>query len=258
MNSEQGFRDYINYAEDDRWAKLYSEYQGRYRDQPRYSDLESARLVVRALHEMALGRPARILDIGCSTGNFLRVLSSAVPNAELVGGDLMENAIQECRADAALSGIDFEVMDIFDLPPGGFDTVVANAVTYFFEPDEYCRAITALGNALRPGGFLVSFEFVFPDDREQRIVEVSEGHPMGLKFWLRSEAKVRAALSEAGFTWFDVLPFNVPVDLPIGMVDGPDPELRTRTVINPDTGFREQFRGDLYQPWVHLLARKAL
>lgn len=256
MSSDKSFRDYIDYAADELWQRQYSEYQTRYREQPRFSDLESARLVVRALHEMSLGRPARILDIGCSTGNFLRVLKAAVPNADLVGGDLMESAIQECRADDDLSGIDFAVMDIFDLPQGEFDVIVANAVTYLFESDEYAMALKALAGALRPGGYLVAFEFVFPDDREQRVVEVSEGHPMGLKFWLRSGPSVREAIQKAGFQWWDILPFNVPVDLPMGEVDGLDPELRTRTVRNPNTGFREQFRGDLYQPWVHVLARK--
>jgi len=214
--------------------------------------------VVRALHEMALGRPAQILDIGCSTGNFLRLLKNMVPSANLTGGDLMDGAIEECRSDLALAGMDFAVMDIFDLPVGEYDVVVANAVAVYFELDEYILALESIAKALRPGGYLVSFDWIFSDDREKRVVEVSEGHPMGLKFWLRGGPSVRHAIQAAGFEWCDILPFNVPVDLPIGEVSGLDPELRTKTVVNPLTGFREQFRGDLYQPWAHVLARKKI
>lgn len=250
------FRDYRDYATDQQWAALYSDYQQRYRHEPRFSDLESAKLVSRALHQMGLNRPARVLDIGCSTGNFLRILKRDIEEIELFGGDLMESAIAECAADASLSDIQFEIMDILSLPRQQYDVIVANAVTYFFEQDEYRRALAQMAAALVPGGYLISFEFVYPDEREQRVVEISEGHPMGLKFWLRSRDTVVSALQQAGFTWFDFIPFNVPVDLPVGEVDGPDPHLRTRTVRNPLTGFREQYRGDLYQPWVHIFARR--
>lgn len=252
------FRDYRRYVTDDDWARTYSVYQRRYIDEPRESDKKSARLVLSALRSMQpLPRAPRILDIGCSTGNFLLHLKRLLPSAVLVGGDLMVPMIDECRSAPALEGIQFDVMDVFDLPTSlSFDVVVANAVNVYFEPDEYVRALRSIAGALCSGGAFVAYEWVFPGDREQRIVEKSQGHPEGLKFWFRSEQFVRRAFHEAGFQEIEILPFDIPIDLPQPVPNGTDSDLVTYTVRDPVTNRRLMFRGALYQPWSHISARK--
>lgn len=257
--NEPGFRDYRRYVTDEAWARQYSDYQKRYAVEPRESDKKSARLVLSALLEMRRCKP-RILDIGCSTGNFLAHLRAACDAAEitveLVGGDLMVPAIEECQRNPALAGIQFEVMDVFDLPPiRPFDVIVANAINVYFEPDEYLRALHSIADALAPGGTFIAYEWVFPGDRQQRVIEKSLGHPEGLKFWLRSETFVLDAFSHAGFKGAEVLPFDIPIDLPKPEPNGTDADLMTYTVRDAVTGRRLMYRGALYQPWAHIQAR---
>lgn len=254
---EQGFRDYRDYVADRKWAKDYSEYQQRYAVNPRESDKKSARLLLQALLASATRVEApRILDIGCSTGNFLRHLRRVMPSAYLVGGDLMELVVDQCRQAPDLTGVKFELMDVFNIPlDHPFDAIVANAVNVYFEPNEYEQALTSIARALKPGGVYVAYEWVFPGTREARIVEKSSSHPNGLKFWFRSEATVLQGLKKAGFSEGEVVPFDIPIDLPRpGPNDDPH---NTYTIRDGCTGRRLLYRGDLFQPWAHIVARKA-
>ena len=97
----------------------------------------------------------RILDIGCSTGNFLRHLKRLNINADLIGGDLMEPHLELCRTNPALAGVSFEVMDVFKIPTDQpFDIITANAVNVYFAPELYGQALQSIAGALRPGGVL--------------------------------------------------------------------------------------------------------
>ena len=76
-------------------------------------------------------------------------------------------------------------MDIFDIlaePP--FDVIVANAVTYLFEPAEFEQVSASFTKALSPSGVYVGYELVFPGNRERPVIEKSEGHPEGWKLIL--------------------------------------------------------------------------
>jgi 2-polyprenyl-3-methyl-5-hydroxy-6-metoxy-1,4-benzoquinol methylase len=95
-------RDYKDYVTDEAFAASYAEYQGKYAENPRESDKRTAQLVLPVDH-----RP-RILDIGCSTGNFLRHLKRLNINADLIGGDLMESHLDLCRENPALAGVSFQ------------------------------------------------------------------------------------------------------------------------------------------------------
>jgi SAM-dependent methyltransferase len=254
------FRDYKRYVSDPKWAKTYSDYQQRYVANPRESDKKSARLVLSELWRLQpLDHTPRILDLGCSTGNFLRHLKQLIPTAELVGGDLMAPVIDECRADPSLQGISFEVMDIFAIPKDKpFDVIVINAVTYLFDKDQLDKALLSVAAALGPGGAYIGYEFVYPGDVQQTIYETSAAHPEGLRLILRSEDNTRAALQSVGFYEVDVIPFDIPIDLPKPEQDGTDAALITYTRRDDLTNRRLMFRGDLYQPWSHMVARRAV
>lgn len=249
-------RDYKNYVSDETWARTYSDYQKKYAASPRESDKKLVRILAREIHgTVRTRRPARILDIGCSTGNLLRLIKDEIPGAELVGGDLMAPVVEECRRADDLQGIQFDVMDIFDIPTGRqFDAIIANAVSVYFEPDEYVRALKSVYRALSPAGVFIAYEWVFPGAREERIVEKSRSHPDGLKFWFRSEKFVLSALEQTGFIDGEVIPFEIPIDLPPPQGDE-DPH-QTYTKLHPVTNRRLMYRGDLYQPWSHIVARR--
>ena len=253
-------RDYRNYVSDAQLATEYAAYQARYADNPKECDKRTAQLVLQSLQStQPSGSRPRILDIGCSTGNFLRLTKQLLPNAELVGGDLMKPVIEQCRRDPSLQGIAFEVMDVFDIPSAPpFDVIVANAVSVYFEPDEYRRALASVGRALRPGGSFIAYEWICPGAEQRRITEQSAWHPNGLTFWFRSETFLRDALSEAGFSQSSVEWFELPIDLP-KPIPGSRAEatLETYTIKEQGSGRRMMFRGVLHQPWAHIVARKS-
>jgi hypothetical protein len=78
-----------------------------------------------------------------------------------------------------------------------------------------------------------------------------------LKFWFRSEDAVNRAFASAGFDDVRVEPFDIPIDLPKPQITGTDADLMTYTVRDAVTGRRLMYRGDLFQPWAHIVARKA-
>src|ERR1700730_7096834 len=239
------FRDYKRYVSDPDWARTYSDYQRKYLVEPRESDKKSARLAKAVMERMHyLVNPPRVLDIGCSTGNFLRHLRTVCPDAEYIGGDLMAPIIEECRNNHDLAGIRFEVMDIFNIPtePKN-DVIIANAVTYLFDPDQFRQVCASIANALRPGGVYIGYELVFPGDREQRVVEKSIAHPEGLQLMLRSEDFVTRALKDVGFSDVEVIQFDIPIDLPKPVPNGTDADLMTYTVRDDITGRRLMYRG---------------
>lgn len=73
---------YTDYVTDDSFQDRYSEYEQRCLEEPKESD----KVLVSMVSEFTRGRESEcsLLDIGCSTGNFLRHLRSALPGLQLV------------------------------------------------------------------------------------------------------------------------------------------------------------------------------
>ena len=109
----------------------YMPYQEKYAQEPKEADkvmIGLARLIV-------ADRPLHLLDIGCSNGNLLRHLKREIPALRLTGAELFPEMVDQCRGDPTLSGVDFAVMDVRDLPAGPtFDIVVTNALLGRFSP----------------------------------------------------------------------------------------------------------------------------
>jgi SAM-dependent methyltransferase len=248
---------YKAYVANQDFAADYSAYQQRYSEQIRESD----RVVIEIVRELNEGRPGlRVLDIGCSTGNLLRHLNRLLPGLELTGGDLTPGVLAACRADAGLAGIEFEQLDLLDLPRERFDIVIVNAVLYLLDDEEFRTAAESVSGALRAGGALVAFDFFHLFAQELEIKETSRSHPAGLLLHFRSEARSRSILTDAGFGDVDFRPFSIPIDLEPGSRYRDDlggfEDLNSYTRMAAD-GERLLFRGTLFQPWCHLVATKA-
>ncbi len=243
------------------FTEKYNLYQQRYADEPREGDKVLIQLVKDAvLPRLEGGEEVTVLDIGCSTGNLLYHLKRAVPALNLIGGDLASSAIEECKADPRLQGIDFKVMDILDLPSNRFDIVISNAATYFFGHEQYALAVASIGRSLRPNGRWFSYEFMHPYEQDLHIVEKSRNHPDGLSLYFRSYSFVRRVLAEHGFGPPEFRPFKIPIDLARN-------ESQTETAVGyedmnsytvkAESGERMLFRGTLFQPWCHLNVAKS-
>lgn len=245
---------YAHYVRDEKFMVDYNDYQRKYADEPRESDKVLLRLVGEALAQRdADASAARLLDIGCSTGNLLRHLGRCFPHLSLTGAELAESSLDVCRADPSLAGVAFERLDMLALPPdGSFDIIVANAVGFCLDYAEYTTAMQSVAAALAPGGTYLAFEWLHPFNQDLKITETTVSHPVGLNIYSRPMKRVRALLLAAGFSEVRFQPFVIPIDLPR---TDPDGDMISYTIAD-ELGERLCFRGSLYQPWCHLVAIK--
>ena len=215
-------------------------YQTRmYREEPKEAD--------KVLLGFLSGLKGKLLDIGCYNGNLLKHIRVRYPGFTLTGGDLSPVRIDACKSDSDLIGIDFDVMDIMELPRNSYDVIVANAVLYAI-PD-FRGALKSVADALTASGTFIAFDFFHAFNQEITVIEESEELPEGHTIRMRSQSKARLILESLGM---DVTfnPFSIGIDLPIDTGN----VIRTHTV-QTEAG-RLQFRGAIFQPWCHLVSTK--
>lgn len=103
----------------------------------------------------------RVLDVGCGTGDFLRVLAPLVTPGGAVGIDLSETMIAEAqrRTSDDCTNVSFRVGNALDLPfaSGSFDRVLATQVLLHI-PDPWA-ALTEMCRVLAPTGLAAFGEF---------------------------------------------------------------------------------------------------
>ncbi|MEP6574541.1 MAG: methyltransferase domain-containing protein [Gemmatimonadota bacterium] len=102
----------------------------------------------------------RVLDIGCGTGDFLRLLARMVAPGAAVGVDLSETMVAEARhrTGADLANLSFQSGDVHALSfeNGSFDRVLATQVLlHVTDPG---RALAELSRVLAPDGRMMISE----------------------------------------------------------------------------------------------------
>lgn len=245
---------YHDYVSDDTFMKGYSDYQQKYASTIRESDRQMIELVrARVADKLENERPVSLLDIGCSTGNFLLHLKNQIRGLSLMGGDMVPTILEDCRRNPALSGIDFKEMNLLDLNVDEqLDVLTANAVVYLFSQHEFDLTLQNVGRALKPGGWFLAFDFFHPYEQDLEIFEKSKTHPDGIMLHLRPYSKVIASLESNGFTNSTFKPFSIPIDLakPESLED------ITSHTVKSESGERMLFRGTVFQPWCFLATQK--
>jgi SAM-dependent methyltransferase len=227
--------------------KNYNEYQARYSTTIRESDKILLSLIAQQSNRGTL------LDIGCSTGNFLSHVRAAFPETKLTGGDIAESSLAICRANPNLAGVDIRRMDITNVE-GSYDIVVSNAVTSVVNDDIFERGMKSIARGLKPGGVFITFEWMSQFDGQSiEIREKTRDYPDGFWLYFRSYAHVRSALTAAGLADIEYMPFEIQIDLPFPGFDS----VQTYT-IKDEHGKRMNFRGVLFQPWAFVTAKKPL
>jgi SAM-dependent methyltransferase len=146
-------------------------------------DDEDARRLLRLVLEVTdlpVGR--RVLDMACGRGRHSIQLAKA--GYEVTGVDLSPRAIDIARKKAAsLSpAIDFRVGDMREAPCSSCFDMVVNLFTsfgYFDDDDQNARAIAAMAEALRSGGWLVQ-DYMNGDYWSRNFVPFDERSEDGL------------------------------------------------------------------------------
>lgn len=124
-------------------------------------DATRARLLERArespaefFSHLSLRAGLSVLDVGCGTGDFLRLMAPIVAPGEVVGVDLSESMIAEAKLRGAASSknLEFRVGSALALPfeSGSFDRVLATQL--LLHVPEPRNALAEMARVLAPSG----------------------------------------------------------------------------------------------------------
>ena len=244
--------DYKKYTSNSEMQNKYADYQEKYKENPKESEKLSINLIKEKINNK---KDFEILDVACSTGNFLKHLKLQIPDAKLTGIDLAPNIIENCKNDKKLSGIEFFKADLTSLNLiKKFDIITGNAVTYLLGKDDYLKALKSIYNSLKNGGFFIGFEWINPFDFQDLVInETNEWHPEGMTIYIRPKKMVKEIMKEAGFNSIEFYKFNLSIDLPFQGFEKDVTSFTRKDEFNE----RMVFRGILNQPWHHFVAKKA-
>jgi ubiquinone/menaquinone biosynthesis C-methylase UbiE len=123
----------------------------------------------------------RVLDVGCGTGYFTRLMAQAVaPGGTAHGVDPSGDAIEHARQRVArLDNCTFDegVAEALDASDGAYDVVVSSLMIHHLPETLRHRAIGEMSRVLRPGGLVLIAEFRPPTSRiGRRLVTALTGH----------------------------------------------------------------------------------
>jgi ubiquinone/menaquinone biosynthesis C-methylase UbiE len=159
----------------------------------------------RILGAARIGPQDRVLDLGCGIGNILIALSERTAFVQpAVGVDVSPALIELGQREVHNAGMDgrinLQVAPATSLPfdDARFDLVITSHVIKHLDDDVLERSFREVARVLRPGGRFLIWEFEkSPLSAPIFISARATGLPPA--FILRSEATLRAALTEAGF-----------------------------------------------------------
>ena len=101
----------------------------------------------------------RILEPGCGTGLYTRMLLDAFPAASVVGVDISEAMTRVARRRFGDPRVRFVVADAEETMAGSYDLVTSNATFQWFL--SFPRTVARMASLLGPGG-LLTFSFFGP------------------------------------------------------------------------------------------------
>ena len=124
--------------------------------------LGATRLHRTLIDQAGFAAGARVLEIGCGTGNLALRVKRAHPGVELVGCDPDPLALARAQRKARkLAGIRFERAYAQQLPypDAGFDRVLSALMLHHLDQDTKVAAAAEVARVLRPGGSLHVVDF---------------------------------------------------------------------------------------------------
>jgi ubiquinone/menaquinone biosynthesis C-methylase UbiE len=122
----------------------------------------------------------RVLDVGCGTGYFTRLMAQAVaPGGHAHGVDASAEAISHARHVTRLDNCTFAggVAEALDAPDGSYEVVVSSLMIHHLPETQRPRATAEMFRVLRPGGSVLVAEFQPPASRfGRRLVKQLTRH----------------------------------------------------------------------------------
>lgn len=132
---------------------------------------ERLRPALELLGRVPLEAPAKVVDLGCGTGNVTRLLAECWPGASVTGVDSSAEMLAEARKQA--DGIDWIEADIARwTPPAPVNLLFSNAVLHWL--DNHAGLFSRLTDLVAPGGVLaVQMPRNFGDPSHTEIMDLA-------------------------------------------------------------------------------------
>ncbi|WP_246222405.1 class I SAM-dependent methyltransferase [Phytoactinopolyspora limicola] len=173
-------------------------------------DAELVRYHARLMGAVDIKPDARVLDVGCGTGQTTRAAARAAYAGDVIGVDVSTAMVARARrlsTDEGLTNVAFECGDAEShwLPPGRFTLAISRFGTMFFT--DPTAAFTNIARSLRPGAPLVQLVWQ-PAERQEWATAIRAAltpggsAPIGGPdaFSLGHPDTIQAVLTAAGFT----------------------------------------------------------
>lgn len=156
-----------------------------------------------ALLDQAVLRPQdRVLDIGCGTGTFAKLLKQRHPDVDVVGLDPDPNALARARRKAERAGVsvrfDQGFSEELDYPAASFDLVFSSFMFHHLERDAKEKTLDETRRVLRPGGSLYLLDFEVRESGSSRGFSLLPHRHY--RFEDNSESAILALMTRAGFS----------------------------------------------------------
>ena len=94
-----------------------------------------------------------VLDLGCGTGTFTRMLAEA--GYDMIGVDGSQEMLMEAREKTADSGILYLCQDMRELELYGTGRAIVSTMDYLLTPEDFIRTLRLANNYLDPGGVFI-------------------------------------------------------------------------------------------------------
>jgi SAM-dependent methyltransferase len=132
------------------------------------------------LDALALTGKNRVLDLACGIGRVAEYISDTT-GANVLGIDVATDALERARRRTAdkRHRLDFQPgnMDLLDLPPAGFDTVIAIASIHYAQ--DIANTIGQLKQTLTPDGQMALFSFQYQREGDPPEILLPENTTVG-------------------------------------------------------------------------------
>lgn len=167
--------------------------------------------MILAAHAATLGRPLRVLDLGCGPGSLANAVLDALPEATVTGVDRDPVLLRLFRESTPhpdkVAIVDADLRDdswADHLPLTEYDAAISATALHWLDPDELVRAYGVLGRVIASGGLVLNADHLLFD-------EVSEPTIRRIAIDVRAAAEVRLR-AQGAMSWDDwwALAFGMP------------------------------------------------
>jgi SAM-dependent methyltransferase len=192
-----------NLAEQERIRNVYQQWHGgeaieRYawhRPEILHQDAAQARILAPLL-AATLGTdlsPARMIDVGCGTGGFLRQLIAwGADPAKLVGTEFQQDRLDQARVRSP-AGVRWHLGNLDFAESGSFDLATAQTVFSSILDQELRRELAAdMWRTVKPGGWCMVLDFRYDNPRNPNVRKVTHDEMRG--YWPSAQCHYRTML----------------------------------------------------------------